>query len=1188
MKDVFRSPQGVSRRAAPGVRRVRIGLRAPLALAFALLFALAPLAGVARAQGPAKPNAPQYPLAEDSPTYIIYQTPAGETGCRAATPAEIEDMRRGNDTGTGLRQINHLGGKGALGTDAVSAGLTIILRGTTQLEANPAAKAAFIAAAAKWEAIISSPITFIIDVDYGPEFFGTPYSSANTLGATSSSGYRVNYPSVRQRLIERAPAGSEEAALLGSLPATALPTDIGSVPEVFLMPSMMRALGYLGPTPDHDGANPAPAPRIGFNSNFAFDFDPSNGVTFNQTDFDSVAVHEIGHALGFNSQVGGRELEPTRPLMATVWDFYRFRPGAGTPASFSAAPRVLSSGTSLTDPHVYFGGGAELQLSTGKPDGNGGDGEQASHWKDDVQGIPHIGIMDPTIRRGVHHEITANDLKAIDFFGYSVGEVIAPPAPANDNFAAAQTLAGAAAGRVTGTNAGATKEAGEPSHSPDNNPGGKSVWFNWTAAGSGPVTFTTGPGSLGGGSSYDTLLAAYTGGAVNSLSLVNRNDDSGGTGVVTSTIQFNALAGTTYRIAVDGYNADAGAIALSWNQTVTAPSVRFDSPSFSASENAGSAVIRVSRYIGGSGAFTVNYATSDGTATAGSGDYTPASGTLSFAVGESTKTFNVLINNDSSDEPNETVNITLGSPGGGAQIVAPAAVTLSIFDDDESFPVLSVSDPVVIEGNAGTSNAVFTASLSAAGALPVSVNYATANGTAAAGSDYAAASGALTFAPGETSKTVAVAVNGDTAIEGNENFFLNFSGPANVILADAQGSATVIDDDGFISQNPTIAFSNPSYVFSETGTSGVLVLTRVNGLASTVTVDVRTVDNAAAVGCGDTTTLPGVAFARCDYATTVDTVTFGPGEQIKTVTVPLIDDAHGERDETVQLALSNPTGGAQLGPQLTASLVILSNEPAGQSGATNPVNGNAFFVRQQYLDFLSREPDAGGFDAWLGVLNNCPNVFNTDPNSPSAGCDRLLVSSSFFRSTEFELKGRYAFRFYKATFGRLPEYSEIVVDMRSLTGATGPEVIARRAAFPAQWVQRADFKAAFDSKTNEEFVNTLMGRYGLLLITTFHPSTPESGAKIQLSRTGMASAINNGQWTRAQVLRAIADSDEVGGAEFNSSFVAMQYYGYLRRTPEQTGYEAWLNYLNANPNDSRTMVNGFANSVEYRLRFGPQ
>ncbi|HUE84317.1 MAG TPA: DUF4214 domain-containing protein, partial [Pyrinomonadaceae bacterium] len=76
--------------------------------------------------------------------------------------------------------------------------------------------------------------------------------------------------------------------------------------------------------------------------------------------------------------------------------------------------------------------------------------------------------------------------------------------------------------------------------------------------------------------------------------------------------------------------------------------------------------------------------------------------------------------------------------------------------------------------------------------------------------------------------------------------------------------------------------------------------------------------------------------------------------------------------------------------------------------------------------------------------------------------------------------------------------------------------------------------------------------------------------------------------TRAQVLRMIADSDQVFSLEFNQAFVAMQYFGYLRRAPEQAGFDDWLNFLNANPTDFRTMVNGFMNSIEYRLRFGPQ
>ncbi len=90
-----------------------------------------------------------------------------------------------------------------------------------------------------------------------------------------------------------------------------------------------------------------------------------------------------------------------------------------------------------------------------------------------------------------------------------------------------------------------------------------------------------------------------------------------------------------------------------------------------------------------------------------------------------------------------------------------------------------------------------------------------------------------------------------------------------------------------------------------------------------------------------------------------------------------------------------------------------------------------------------------------------------------------------------------------------------------------------------------------------------------------------------LSTAELTNRLNATTLTRAQVLRAIADSDQVLGAEFNQAFVAMQYFGYLRRSPDVAGFNSWLNYLNAHPTDSRTMVNGFMNSIEYRLRFGP-
>lgn len=133
-------------------------------------------------------------------------------------------------------------------------------------------------------------------------------------------------------------------------------------------------------------------------------------------------------------------------------------------------------------------------------------------------------------------------------------------APANDMFAAAQTVTGAQ-GSVTGTNVGATKEAGEPNHA--GNKGGASVWYSWTPSIYGPVTIST------FGSSFDTLLAVYTGSSLSSLQQVAANDDAGGGGW--SSVTFLAITGTTYRIAVDGWNGQAGNVTLGWNQNPTSP-----------------------------------------------------------------------------------------------------------------------------------------------------------------------------------------------------------------------------------------------------------------------------------------------------------------------------------------------------------------------------------------------------------------------------------------------------------------------------------------------------------------------------------------------------------------------------------------------------------------------------------------
>ena len=191
---------------------------------------------------------------------------------------------------------------------------------------------------------------------------------------------------------------------------------------------------------------------------------------------------------------------------------------------------------------------------------------------------------------------------------------------------------------------------------------------------------------------------------------------------------------------------------------------------------------------------SVNYATANGTATAGS-DYTATSNTLSFAPGQTSKTISVPIVGNTLAEGSENFTLNLSNPTNAT--ISDAQAVGTIIDNDLApiLPQLSINDVTLTEGDNGTTNAVFTVNLSAASTQTINVNYATANGTATAGSDYTATSNTLSFAPGQTSKTITVQVKGDTLDEVNETFSLNLSSPTNATIADAQGIATIQDND---------------------------------------------------------------------------------------------------------------------------------------------------------------------------------------------------------------------------------------------------------------------------------------------------------------------------------------------------------------------------------------------------------
>ena len=227
--------------------------------------------------------------------------------------------------------------------------------------------------------------------------------------------------------------------------------------------------------------------------------------------------------------------------------------------------------------------------------------------------------------------------------------------------------------------------------------------------------------------------------------------------------------------------------------------------------NAGTvaAVFTVSLSASSASLVTVDYATANGSATAGS-DYVATSGTLTFNPGTTSQSVTVTVNGDTVVEPDETFFVNLTNPTNATLAKGQGQGTILNDDTAPPPPSLSISDVTVTEGNSGTVAAVFTVSLSASSTNPVTVGYATANGSATAGSDYVATSGTLTFNPGTTALTITVTVNGDTVVEPDETFFVNLTNPTNATLAKGQGQGTILNDDTAPPPPGSITVVNPN------------------------------------------------------------------------------------------------------------------------------------------------------------------------------------------------------------------------------------------------------------------------------------------------------------------------------------------------------------------------------------------
>lgn len=283
---------------------------------------------------------------------------------------------------------------------------------------------------------------------------------------------------------------------------------------------------------------------------------------------------------------------------------------------------------------------------------------------------------------------------------------------------------------------------------------------------------------------------------------------------------------------------------------------------------------------------SVNYATQDGTATAGS-DYTATTGTLTFASGELALNVSVPIFGDTLGEADEALSLIL-SNATNAGIDRGAGVGTIVNDDTE--PAVSVDDVSVVEGANGTTvTASFTVRLAFPASATATVDYATEDVSASAGSDYVAANGTLVFEPGETSQVVTVTVQGDALYEDNETFAVNLSN-ASLPVSDGRGVGTIVNDD----PRPSATINDLSLSEGHTGyTTFTFTVTLSAPVGSTSTVNFAT--------------LNGSAIAPGDYVAATGTLTFQPGEQTRTIDILVVGDPTSEGNERFTVLLSGPT-----------------------------------------------------------------------------------------------------------------------------------------------------------------------------------------------------------------------------------------------------------------------------------------
>lgn len=335
--------------------------------------------------------------------------------------------------------------------------------------------------------------------------------------------------------------------------------------------------------------------------------------------------------------------------------------------------------------------------------------------------------------------------------------------------------------------------------------------------------------------------------------------------------------------------------------------IKLSAAAYRFSETNEEAVITLTRSGGVAGEVSVDVVISDVTAT-GDEDYIATAETVSFEAGETTATFVLLIDNDSLPEGDETMTIDLANPTGGATLGRGTNAVVTIVDDEESLQFSAEAYTV----NESASAVVLTVLRSGPATGTVTVDYLTTSGSAESDEDFLGTNGTLTLGPGVKSRTFSIRLNRDEAVEEDEDFSVELGNPVGALLGTVtEAVVNIIDDD----EGGVINFKTAGFTVKENAPFAVVTVTRTGGDASGVSFTLATSDGSAEDGD--------------DYTGVEETFEFEAGANSMKIEIPILNDGLDETNETIQLTLSEPTGGATLGELSEATLTIVDNDTGG-------------------------------------------------------------------------------------------------------------------------------------------------------------------------------------------------------------------------------------------------------------------